>query len=388
MESATILIVAKNAGATIARAVQSSLYQNNIPILLVDDNSNDQTATVAKKIGGERIHVVRNDLSRGIGYARQIALSMVDTRYAIWMDADDEMLSGRAESLISLLHAKKAALAFDGAELVDGDTGAYIRSLPIPSFMFKLGSPLRLFERNYLPGPAWYAFDVEQIRMLGGYDTSLDVADEYDLILRVLQSKRTIALSKTVGYRQFAYPTSVSRQLVRQRTAVAKVLRKHAYEDVKRLYQDAGFSRRLTAWGLCSMAVFCEDYKSAMDFLVKACPANMRPDEVLEPEGPCPFPEGWRHSFALGTLHLLKGEPNDAIDHLTDALGWRRSAEVLNNLGVAYSKIDDREKSVNFFKQAREMFPGYLDARLNCQSEFPCHVTTHPLRIQPSRREY
>ena len=35
-----------------------------------------------------------------------------------------------------------------------------------------------------------------------------------------------------------------------------------------------------------------------------------------------------------------------------------------------------------------ELFPGYLDARLNLEEAAPTHLTSHPLRRQPSRSEY
>ena len=60
-------------------------------------------------------------------------------------------------------------------------------------------------------------------------------------------------------------------------------------------------------WALCSMALFRGDLDAASEFLAKASPSSADPNEVLDPDGPLPYPEGWKRAFFEGTIRLLGG---------------------------------------------------------------------------------
>ena len=91
----TLLIVARNAAATIERALLSCVTEPGCPIVLVDDFSRDDTVARARSIAGSRLHVLTSPPPGGVGLARQCALDAVETEYAAWLDADDEWIAGR-----------------------------------------------------------------------------------------------------------------------------------------------------------------------------------------------------------------------------------------------------------------------------------------------------
>src|SRR5262249_29399087 len=150
----TILIAARNASATIERAVAScvpDLETQDARLVLVDDHSTDDTVARARAIAGPRLHVIHAPDPGGIGVARQAALEAVDTEYAAWLDADDEWVPGRMRRLSAML-ANGYDIATEAIDLIDGPTGAHRRRLTIPSFLRHQGAAVRLFERNVLPG--------------------------------------------------------------------------------------------------------------------------------------------------------------------------------------------------------------------------------------------
>jgi tetratricopeptide (TPR) repeat protein len=185
-----------------------------------------------------------------------------------------------------------------------------------------------------------------------------------------------------------AYPSSLSRNLERQRAALALVLRKHRYDDVRRAYLDAGYSGRLASWALVMLAQFRGETGRALAFLEEASPADADGAEVLEADGPWPYTEGWRRAFHRGTLLLQEGKSRMAVEELARAEHLSPTAEGANNLGVALARLGSVREALAAFSRAQARFPGYVDASLNLGAESPASITTHPLRRAASRSEY
>jgi hypothetical protein len=209
------------------------------------------------------------------------------------------------------------------------------------------------------------------------------------VLLRALRRGARQGFGDEAGYRMHAYPGSVSRDLPRQRAALAMALRKHGYEDVRRLYRAAGHPDRIAAWALVMMAQFRDDTAAALRYLDAATPEDGDPSEILEPEGPWPFPEGWRRAFHRGTILLMQGGCDDeAAGELQRAETVQPTAEGANNLGVALARLGHGAVARARFTVAARRVPGYLDAALNASSAAPVAITTHPLRRAASRSEY
>lgn len=380
----TVAIAARNAAATVRRAARSAAGAG--AILLIDDYSEDATASEAKAGAGASLRIVRPQEKLGLGNARQTGLENVDTKYLMWLDADDELLPGRIERMLARLEAG-ADIVFDAAELRDGETGALVRNLGVPRFLSRPPGLLRLFERNYLPGPAWPALRTELARGVG-YDRALPTAEDLDFNLRALKAGARVALLEEVGYCQYAYRRSLSRDLRLQRSSAGRALEKHGYGETAAFLAGEGVDARLIGWTLHSMALFREDFSAAAGFLDAAFPPGCDFAEIREPDGPYAVPSGWLRAFARGTLDLLAGGC-DAEGWLEQAVALRPGADALNNSGVARARQGDAAGARARFEAAMRAFPGYLDARLNLQSEAPPQrVTTHPLRQIASRSEY
>jgi glycosyltransferase involved in cell wall biosynthesis len=384
----TILIAARNAAATITRAVASCLSETGCPLVLADDGSTDDTVALARNASSGRLRVVRTPAPGGVALARQCALDAVETAYAAWLDADDEWIPGRAARLTGVLDGG-CDVAADGIDLHDGPSGRWLRRLEVPGFLQGPGGFARLFERNFLPGDTQVAFRTPVFRDAGGYDPSIRGPESYDLLLRVVRQGGRLGTTAVPGYRMYAYPASLSRDLTRQRQALAAALRKHPYEDVRRLYRDAGHGARIAAWALVMMAQFRADPRAALRYLDEASPADGDPSDVLEPDGAWPFCEGWRRAFHRGTILLALGErTGEASEWLRRAETIQPTAEGANNLGVALARLGQRRQSDACIAAAAARLPGYVDAVLNGAMPSPSRVTTHPLRRRASRSEY
>ncbi len=383
----TIMITARNAAKTIERAVLSC-RDEGASLLLVDDSCTDDTVARAVRVAGSALRVIRPPAPGGLPVARQAGLDAVQTEYAAWLDADDEWLPGRMNRLLAALE-QGADVVADAIELHDGQTGRFLRRMEVPSFLRHEPVPVRLFERNYLPGDTQVGFRTATFRKADGYDPAIYGPESYDVLLRSIACGARFAYLPDSGYRMYAYPGSVSRDLPGIRRATATALRKHPYQDVLAQCLAAEYTSRVAHWLLVSMALYREDPGPALRFLDHASPRDAVPDEILEPKGPQPLPEGWRRAFYRGTILLLTGENNeDAEKELRRAENIQPSAEVTNNLGVAMARMGKLTMAQKLFKTALQLFPGYWDANQNLESTMPDQITTHPFRSRGWRHEY
>jgi hypothetical protein len=382
----TILIAVRNGSPLIERAVASCLPETGCPLVVIDDHSVDDTVARAERVGGARLRLVRAPEPGGLSIARRTGLAAIDTEFAAWLDADDEWIPGRAARLAAMLRAG-ADVASEAIELHDGASGAWLRRMTVPAFLRRPGGAVRLFERNFLPGDAQVGFRTEVFRAAGGYDPAI-YAPDFDPLLRALRGGARFAYGDDPGYRMYAYGGSMSRNIGRFRTALAAALSKHDYADVRRKYQEAGYDSRITAWGLTSMALFRGDPAAALAFLDEASPASADPEEILEPEGPWPFREGWRRAFQRGTILLLLGDGSAAARELRRAEALEVTPEGANNLGVALKRTCGLEQARPLFADALERRPDYADAAANFDGAALDRITTHPLRRDARRTDY
>lgn len=388
----TVVIAARNAEATIARAIRSALSQTGVgacPILLIDHASTDHTVSVARETGGERLTVVKARPELALGAVRQLGLEFVQTPFGIWLDADDEMLPERGCMLLQHILETESDLVYDEVELLAGDSGEFIRHMLIPPFIQTPSDFVRNFERNYIPAPGVPLFRTRCARKIG-FDPALTACEDVDFMLRALASGARASCVRRPLYRQYAYSDSLSRRRDHQREQNLIILEKHDYEFVKQCYLDAGFDEVIALWGVHSMAVFRRDYLVALKFVEEVERSNSSFQRIHEPEGPNPMPEDWRIGFAKGTLNLLidGGELDEAIMSLRETINIDERPDALNNLGVALRISGNERQAQDAFSRALAIFPNYLDAKLNIGNQESEAITIHPLRFFAVRSEY
>ncbi len=103
MTSISVVIPAYNAESFLAEAIASALAQSPpvSEVVVVDDGSTDDTASLAASFGPPVI-VVRQD-NRGIGAARNAGVAVAHGDYLAFLDADDIWPDGRLCQLLAAL---------------------------------------------------------------------------------------------------------------------------------------------------------------------------------------------------------------------------------------------------------------------------------------------
>lgn len=98
----TIIIPHKNIPSLLKRCLDSIPYRPDIEIIVVDDNSNEESIKELKKICCPKFQIIYTSENKGAGYARNIGLKIAKGKWIIFADADDVFESSFDKILNSL----------------------------------------------------------------------------------------------------------------------------------------------------------------------------------------------------------------------------------------------------------------------------------------------
>ncbi len=373
MPPLTITIIARNAEATIVAAIRSIKRDNAYPILLVDDFSSDNTADAARDIAGNQITVVRPPRHVGTGLARQTALDHVGTPYGLWLDADDEMLPGRAEAHVQALSAG-ADLVYESCYLVSEDGGR--TRLDNPEFLMQPGGMLRCFERNWVHG-LWGGYRAEFARSVG-YDPSFKAAEDYDFLLRALLKRPQIAFIPDPMVLHYDRPGTVSRQVDVTTTFSQAAKRKHDRVAVNKALKDFDLGWLVRA----QMDMADGRFADAAKLLRRQ---SVSQAALIPPYGKS---ERWVALYLSAICHIKIGEYAAAEAVLAEAQALGHTPEGFNALGVLARMRGDETAARACFRSALDLYSDYFDARENLAHKEATRITPSPLRGQHGRNIY
>jgi len=99
----SVVIPAYNIGKLVARAIDSVLAQTHQPdeIIVVDDGSTDDTASVIKSYGS-KVHYIYQD-NLGLAGARNTGIRAANCEWVAFLDGDDEWLDNNLKLQLQLL---------------------------------------------------------------------------------------------------------------------------------------------------------------------------------------------------------------------------------------------------------------------------------------------
>ncbi|MBD9651495.1 glycosyltransferase family 2 protein [Ensifer sp. ENS09] len=228
-----VIIAAKNAEATIARAVASALAEpETAEVIVVDDGSNDRTVAAARSADDHRgrLTIARFESNRGPSAARNHAIAISRSPVLAILDADDFFLPGRLGRLLTEDEWDFIAdnIAFMGEAAATGvaprvdDFPPRPRLLSLIDFVEgnisrpgvkrgEIGFLKPLMRRRFL--------DEHGIR----YQEALRLGEDYDLYLRALAKGARYKVIQSCGYAAIVRGNSLSGS--------------HRTEDLKRLYE-------------------------------------------------------------------------------------------------------------------------------------------------------
>ena len=221
----TVVIPCFNQARFLPAAVASVRAQDygGVECVVVNDGSTDDTAAVAAKLG---VHVLYQS-NTGVSEARNAGLAAVRSGLVVFLDADDELLSGAIARGVEALGSDPGAVAVVGrCQVMDaeGRTQPAVHSRVDPSNLYT-----EWVSRNFVWAPGAAMFRKQALAEIGGFPSGLGPAADYAVYLRLARTGRVRFIAEDlVRYRQ--HETSMSRDPALMLRATLAVLRRERHE--------------------------------------------------------------------------------------------------------------------------------------------------------------
>lgn len=192
----TVVIPSYNRADLLDRALQSVAAQEPEPpaeVVVVDDSSTEDLATVARRHGARH---VRHDFNRGEAAADNTGIGEAGQPWVAFLDSDDEWLP----HCLATLWAHR-----DGHVLVAGKSVAFGEGptvgrigLPATGRPFVLRSPADIVFPENIVAASGVMVRRDVVERAGGFHTGLRDAVDLDLWLRVLEHGTGVVLPHVV----------------------------------------------------------------------------------------------------------------------------------------------------------------------------------------------
>ncbi len=236
--SVSVVVTTYNGSPWIELAVASILEQTQVQVesvIVVDDVSTDDTCERVQSIGDNRVRLVRMDKNGGVAAARNRGLAEVTSEWVAFNDQDDAWLPDKLLRQVQLLDCYPDAAAVVGGEARLARDGRSRWSWGIRPFIWSpehLPSLARPPYYNPMTDGGVYLQSLmvrtEVARHIGGFKTTLVLADDTDFILRVVEAAtQTVAVVEPV----FLYRLGDHNQTAPGRVKAKAFLAARAYLD-------------------------------------------------------------------------------------------------------------------------------------------------------------
>ena len=195
-------------------------------ILVLDDGSSDETAILLESLQGDaRFQIVRSPSNLGLSRARNVLLSICETRHAVILDADNRILAEGTRVLYQTARSLRPTITWGHVIAATPDATDWQAYAYAPS-------PESLRTSHCFDSMC--VIDVESVERLGGYtrDPQLaGVADDFELLLRCLRNGELVGFVPVVLGRYRISPHRHSAQVADQRLIEARLARAYLYDD-------------------------------------------------------------------------------------------------------------------------------------------------------------
>ncbi len=209
----TVVIPAFNAGRFLREGLASVRAQTRQPdqVIVVDDASRDDTGDIARGFGFE---VPAHTVNRGEGAARNTGIALARGDVIAFLDADDFWKPEHLETVVGLLERHPAAnVAYTLAELRGDTIGTWWKTIQPNIPTDALGESIL----KVVPLMTASAVRRESAMAVGGFNTTMPSAADYDFYLRIARRGDLFVCSHDVTAIYRKYPGQSSKRIATQK---------------------------------------------------------------------------------------------------------------------------------------------------------------------------
>ncbi|BAY12821.1 glycosyl transferase family protein [Calothrix sp. NIES-2098] len=236
MVSISVIIPVYNGEKTIQETIESVLNQtfSDFEIIVINDGSEDSTLEIVKSFTDHRIRIF-SYANAGLAVSRNRGLSHAVGKYISFIDADDLWTKSKLESQLKRLQDNPSAdVAYSWTNYID-EQGNFLTQGAHLTFNGNVYE--KLLMGNFLENGSNPLINKQALIEVGGFDTSLKSAEDWDLWLRLAIRYLFVGVSSPqILYRVSA--TSMSTNLLRMENACLQVMERafsQAPESIQKL---------------------------------------------------------------------------------------------------------------------------------------------------------
>ena len=180
----SVIIPCYNQAHFLGEAVESVLAQTYpyYEIIVVDDGSTDATSEVAASYPSVRCVRQRN---AGLSAARNAGVKASRGQFLVFLDADDRLLADALDSGLNCFQSHPECVFVSGHyRHINADGSARFQ---FPQRQLEIDPYQTLLQRNYIGMHATVMYRRQIFEIVGGFATSLQCCEDYDMYLRIVR---------------------------------------------------------------------------------------------------------------------------------------------------------------------------------------------------------
>jgi CMP-N-acetylneuraminic acid synthetase len=210
----TIYVISKNYGRYLLQSINSVYNQTytNWELFIIDDNSNDGSRSILKKITNFRknkIFIIKNFSTKGIHKIANKIIKLSSGKYIVRLDADDWFEKNAIQDMVDVLERNpKKEIVFGNYNFVNED-GVKLGTDKKISFL------KRINHRHFPAHGACTMFRKKTLLKVGGYNEKLTAQDGWDIWLKIAKKKTIYHIKKVIfNYRQHENSLSSNKEKI------------------------------------------------------------------------------------------------------------------------------------------------------------------------------
>jgi glycosyltransferase involved in cell wall biosynthesis len=222
----SVVIPAYNAGRFVGEAIESVLNQTfqDFEIIVIDDGSTDDTHDVVSSFGEKIIYIQQEN--NGPAAARNAGIKRSNSKYIAFLDADDWWVKNKFEEELNILDSMPD-LAFVCSDWFAGHDGTEVRKSALQEYEASknnLADFGLLLSENFV-NTSTVLVQRQRLVDAGLFNECLRGAEDRDLWLRLLVTRKAYVLDKPLAFRRFHQDnTSASLEYIKSQLTMTEDL--------------------------------------------------------------------------------------------------------------------------------------------------------------------
>lgn len=191
----SVVIPTHNRSSYLKNAINSVLNQTytNIEIIVVDDNSTDNTKLVVESFNNSKVRYIKNHKNLMAAGSRNVGINLSQGEIVGFLDDDDEWYNDKLALQVPLFSEEKVGLVYGGMNLVFIEEVLSYNTQPS-----KEGNIIREMLIENAVGGTVSVLVRKSILEKEKFDTSFPAREEYDLWIRVLKTHEARCVKRPV----------------------------------------------------------------------------------------------------------------------------------------------------------------------------------------------